>query len=106
MYCANYCHVSEIHKLGPYNNLLDRKVKHYIGAPLLFISPEYKGELNLNVSTVSGSLSCHQKSRSPNSLETNKEPVKFDKYLGFVTDSFETSNLPSQTPLDMDDPQA
>ena len=67
--CSTYYHVLHIHKWGPYNNLLDRKVQQFIGLPLLLISPEHKGEPNYNVATVSGSLSGHQESRFPTVLK-------------------------------------
>ena len=76
LYCRTYSYICNIHKWGPYNNMLDKKVMQFIGPPLLCISPEQKGGPTLNVATVSGSLSGHQESRPPNSWESGNHVAR------------------------------
>ena len=102
----SYSHILAMNTWEPYNNVLDKKVRQFVGCPLILVSPVQKGEPPLNVYTVSSSHVGHQDSWSPTSRDTNKGNTLFDKNLGFVTDASQLCNLPSQTPLDMKDPQA
>ena len=92
-----------MHRWGPYNNVVDKRVTQFIGAPLMFFSTVQKGESVVNAPTLSGCLADQKESWSPISCENNKECVMFDKYLGFVTEPTVCCNLPVQTPLDMND---
>ena len=90
-----------MHRWGPYNNVVDKKVTQFIGAPLMFFSTVQKGESVGNASTLSGCRADHQESWSPSSCENNKECIMFDRYLGFVTEPTVCCNLPAQPPLDI-----
>ena len=95
-----------MHRWGPYNNVVGKKVSQFIGSPLLLFSPVQKGESVINATTVSGCPPDHQESWSPTSFENNKNNTLFDKYLGFVTEPIVYCNLPAQLPLDMNDPES
>ena len=95
-----------MHKWGPYNNVVDKKVSQCVGSPLLLFSPVLKAESVMNATIGSGGLSDHQESWSPTSRENNKDIIPFDKYMGFVTEPTMYCNLPAQLPLDMNDPQS
>ena len=73
-----------MHKWGPYNNVVDKKVSQFVGSPLLLFSPVLKGESVMNATTGSGGLCDHQESWSPTSCENNKDIIPFDKYMGFI----------------------
>ena len=75
-----------MHRWGPYNNVVDKKVSQFIGSPLLLFSSVQKGESVVNATTVSGCPPDHQESWSPTSCENNKNNTLFDKYLDFVTE--------------------
>ena len=90
-----------MHRWGPYNNVVDKKVTQFIGAPLMYVSTVQKGESVGNASTLSGCRADHQESWSPSSCDNNKECIMFDKYLGFVTEPTVSCNLPAQPPLDI-----
>ena len=95
-----------MHRWGPYNNVVDKKVSQFIGSPLLLFSSVQKGESGVNATTVSGCPPDHQESWSPTSCENNKNNTLFDKYLDFVTEPTVYCNLPAQLPLDMNDPES
>ena len=92
--------------MGPYNNMIDRKITHFIGSPLISFNPVHKGESSVDATTVSGCPPDHQESWSLVSYEDNKSIISFDRYLGFVTEPTVCCNLPVQTPIDSNDPVA
>ena len=95
-----------MHKWGPYNNVVDKKVSQFVGSPLLLFSPVRKGESVINATTGRGGLCDHQESWLPTNCENNKDIIPFDKYMGFVTEPTMYCNLPAQLPLDMNDSES
>ena len=101
LYSHYYLLICNMHKWGPYNNVVDKSVVQFIGLPLLLFSAVQKGESVIHATTVSGFPLDHQESWSPTSCENNKDYIVFDKYLGFVTEPTMYYNLPVQLPLDI-----
>ena len=65
LYSHIYVLVCNMHKWGPYNNVVDKKVSQFVGSPLLLFSPVRKGESVINATTGRGGLCDNQDSCSP-----------------------------------------
>ena len=99
--------IFRMHLYGPYANLCDIHVSHFIGIPLVKLQFDAKlcGGDRCEVKPVRESISVHrshQESRSP--VRSNNKRKPFDKTLGFVTNNTVCSDLPINASVDINDP--
>ena len=100
--------ICNLHSFGPYGNLRDKKVLHFIGCPLVKVqsvnslwggdrsgSRVVKEKVHVHRS--------HQESWSPTVNTVNKD--SFDSNIGFITESTSCLALPVKAPVNIADPR-